>query len=76
MDIYNLVSFAGIFILLGLAWLLSSNRRNVNYRVIIWALVLQFVFSSFYFPDPRWSKSFSILKRHSSAGLRLGLCRG
>jgi len=31
MDIYNLVSFVGIFILLGLAWLLSANRRNVNY---------------------------------------------
>ncbi len=32
MDIYNLVSFLGVFILLGFAWLLSANRRNVNVR--------------------------------------------
>ncbi|MGB3364219.1 MAG: nucleoside transporter C-terminal domain-containing protein [Thermodesulfobacteriota bacterium] len=61
MDIYNLVSFAGIFILIGLAWLLSSNRRNVNYRVIIWALVLQFVFAAFIFLIPAGAKVFLYL---------------
>jgi CNT family concentrative nucleoside transporter len=61
MDIYNLVSFAGIFILMGLAWLFSSNRRNVNYRVIIWALVLQFVFAAFIFLIPAGAKVFLYL---------------
>jgi len=41
MDIYNLVSFAGMFVLLGFAWLLSSNRKNMNFRVIVWGIVLQ-----------------------------------
>ncbi len=61
MDIYNLVSFVGIFIMLGLAWLLSSNRRNVNYRVIIWALVLQFIFAAFIFLIPAGAKVFLYL---------------
>jgi len=61
MDIYNLVSFAGIFILMGLAWLFSSNRKNVNYRVILWALVLQFVFAAFIFLVPAGAKVFLYL---------------
>jgi len=61
MDIYNLVSFVGIFILLGLAWLLSTNRKNVNYRVIIWALVLQFIFAAFIFLIPAGTKVFLYL---------------
>ena len=36
MDTYNLVSFTGIFILLGFAWLLSNDKKNMNYKVIIW----------------------------------------
>lgn len=61
MDIYNLVSFTGIFILMGLAWLFSSNRRNVNYRVIIWALVIQFIFAAFIFLVPVGAKVFLYL---------------
>ena len=61
MDIYNLVSFVGIFILLGIAWLLSTNKRNVNYRVIIWALILQFVFAAFVFLLPQGAKFFLYL---------------
>ena len=41
MDIYNLVSFTGIFVLLGFALLLSSDRKNMNFRVICWGVVLQ-----------------------------------
>jgi len=61
MSIYNLVSFVGIFILLGLAWLFSSNRRNVNYRVILWAIVLQFIFAAFVFLLPAGAKFFLYL---------------
>ncbi len=61
MSIYNLVSFVGIFILLGLAWLFSSNRRNVNYRVILWAIVLQFIFAAFVFLIPAGAKFFLYL---------------
>lgn len=61
MSIYNLVSFVGIFILLGLAWLFSSNRRNVNYRVILWAILLQFLFGAFVFLVPQGAKFFLYL---------------
>jgi len=58
MDVYNFVSFFGVFILLGFAWLLSSNRRNVNVRLIFWALVLQVAIASFIFLVPAGSKLF------------------
>lgn len=41
----RLISFFGIFFILGIAWLLSNNRKKINYRVIIWGLVLQIVFA-------------------------------
>ncbi|MHC4630756.1 MAG: Na+ dependent nucleoside transporter N-terminal domain-containing protein [Planctomycetota bacterium] len=34
MDVYNLVSFAGIFALVAFAWILSANKKNMNWRVI------------------------------------------
>jgi CNT family concentrative nucleoside transporter len=58
MSIYNLVSFAGIFVLLGFAWIISSNRKNVNYHVIIWAILLQLVFGGFIFLLPAGAKVF------------------
>lgn len=61
MNICNLISFAGIFVLMGIAWLLSSNKRNVNYRVIIWALIIQFIFAGFIFLVPSGSKVFLYL---------------
>lgn len=61
MSVYNLVSFFGIFILLVLAWLISTNRRNINYRVIIWAILLQLVFGAFVFLLPAGAKVFLFL---------------
>jgi CNT family concentrative nucleoside transporter len=60
-SIYNLVSFLGIFVLLGIAWLISSNKRNVNYRVIIWAIALQLIFGAFVFLLPAGAKVFLFL---------------
>jgi CNT family concentrative nucleoside transporter len=58
MDIYNLVSFAGIFVLLGFAWLLSASRRNMNWRVIIWGIAIQLVIAVFIFVVPVGSRVF------------------
>lgn len=58
MSLYNLVSFAGIFILVGFAWLVSSDRKNVNYRVIIWGISLQLLFGAFIFLLPAGAKVF------------------
>ncbi|MCL4245196.1 MAG: nucleoside transporter, partial [Candidatus Dadabacteria bacterium] len=61
MGIYNLVSFLGIFILLAAAWALSANRKNVNFRVIIWAIALQLVIGAFVFQAPAGTKVFLYL---------------
>ncbi|MBI5740586.1 MAG: nucleoside transporter [Nitrospirae bacterium] len=55
---YNLVSFAGIFILMAFAWLLSTDRKVVNWRVIIWGTALQLLLALFIFMVPAGSKVF------------------
>lgn len=44
MDARNLISFFGLFVLIGLAWLISEDRRRFPWRVVIWGLALQLVF--------------------------------
>ncbi|MCK4857138.1 MAG: nucleoside transporter [candidate division Zixibacteria bacterium] len=58
METYNLVSFAGVFVLLILAWLLSADRRNLNWRVIGWGIGLQMGFALFIFVFPAGTKLF------------------
>jgi CNT family concentrative nucleoside transporter len=58
MDIYNLVSFTGIFILLGFAWLLSSDKKNMNWRVIAWGVGLQLLIAAFIFLVPAGTEVF------------------
>lgn len=41
----HLRSFLGIPILLGIAWLLSNNRKKVSLRIVLWGLALQIVFA-------------------------------
>ncbi len=52
MGIYNLVSFMGIFVILGIAWSFSEHRKVVNTRVIFWGLGLQFMFAFLIFVFP------------------------
>jgi len=61
MSIYNLVSFAGIFVLMAFAWLLSNDRRNMNWKVIFWGTALQLLFAVFVFVVPIGSKIFLFL---------------
>ena len=49
METYNLVSFAGIFLLLAFAWVLSADRRRMNWRVIVWGVGMQLVFGALVF---------------------------
>jgi len=42
---YRLISFFGIFILLGVAWLFSAHKRKVKWRTIIWGVGLQLIFA-------------------------------
>ncbi len=58
---YNLVSFAGIFVLLGVAWLLSSDRKAVDWRPVLWGTALQLLFALFIFVVPAGSKAFLLV---------------
>jgi len=74
METYNLISLAGIFILLGLAWLLSTNKKKMNWRLIFWGIGLQVLFALFIFVLPVGSKIFLfinniIVKVLESAGV-------
>jgi CNT family concentrative nucleoside transporter len=61
MDLYNLVSFVGIFFLLGFAWLFSEDKRNMNWRLILWGIGIQIFLASFIFVFPVGSKIFLLL---------------
>ena len=41
----RLISVLGCFVLLGIAWLLSNNKRDINFRVVFWGVLLQLVFA-------------------------------
>jgi CNT family concentrative nucleoside transporter len=58
---YNIISFSGIFILMAFAWMLSTNRRVINWRVILWGTLLQLIFALFIFVLPAGSKVFLII---------------
>ena len=40
----HLQGLIGMILLLGIAFILSNNRRQINYRIIVWGLSLQFIF--------------------------------
>jgi len=61
MSIYNLVSFLGIFVIAFFAWLCSSNRKVVNWRVVVWGIGLQLLFAFFIFVVPAGTKFFLFL---------------
>ena len=53
-SIFNLVSVVGLFVMLGLAWLMSSDRRNVNWRLVGMGLGLQLVLAAILFQSQSW----------------------
>ncbi len=61
MGIHNLVSLLGIFCLLLIAWLFSSSRRTINWRVIGWGVGLQLLFGFFVFFLPAGTKFFLMI---------------
>lgn len=54
----NLVSVAGLFILMAIAWLFSPYKRRVNWRVIAWGLVFQALVAVFIFYVPVGGRVF------------------
>jgi CNT family concentrative nucleoside transporter len=58
---YNLISFLGIFLLMAVAWVLSSDRKVVNWRVVIWGTAIQLLFALFIFLVPAGAKTFLVI---------------
>ena len=52
----NLISFFGMFGFMVVAWIFSADRSRVNWRVIVWGVVLQFGFAALIFVVPLGSK--------------------
>jgi concentrative nucleoside transporter, CNT family len=46
------LSFIGIFAMIGVAWLLSTNRDKVNWKLVGWGVGLQLAFAVFIFYVP------------------------
>jgi concentrative nucleoside transporter, CNT family len=61
MRLENLISFLGIFALVFVAWLFSTNRKVMNWRVIAWGIGLQIVFGLFVFKVPAGTRFFLII---------------
>jgi len=51
----NIISLLGVIVLLGLAWLLSYDKKNVPYKIIVWGLGLQFIFALIILRQDIWS---------------------
>lgn len=63
MDSYNFISLLGIFIIGGIAWLCSSHRNVINWRVVFWGISLQLVFALFIFTVPAGTKFFLLINK-------------
>ena len=63
MDMQNVVSFAGLFVLMGLAWVLSAHRRRMNWRVIGVGVGLQLLLGAIVFRAPGSRSAFQWINR-------------
>src|SRR2546430_2659028 len=48
----NLISFLGMFALMGFAWIFSSDRKTIHWRVVLWGMLLQISIALFIFKIP------------------------
>src|SRR5262249_3165915 len=42
---HQIVSFFGLFVLLGICWAASNNRKAINWRTVGWGMALQVLFA-------------------------------
>ena len=61
MDEYNVVSFLGLFVLVGVGWVFSADKRRMNWRVIGWGIGLQILIGLFIFVVPAGADVFLVV---------------
>lgn len=59
----RLTGFLGIAAILGIAFLMSNNRKAINYRVVFWGLGLQLAFAIFILATPIGKPVFMFLDK-------------
>ncbi|MFK8111965.1 MAG: NupC/NupG family nucleoside CNT transporter [Rubripirellula sp.] len=65
----NLISLLGIAVMIAMAVLMSSDRRNINWRLVGTGLVLQLLLAAVFFNSQRWTfpQSFSSFQSLANA---------
>jgi len=48
----KIISFLGMFVLLGIAWLFSSNKKSINLKTVLMGTLLQIVFAVLVLKSP------------------------
>ena len=56
----NLISIVGLFVMLLLAWLMSSARSKVNWRLVCVGIGLQVLLAAIFFNSQRWTFPFHL----------------
>ncbi len=57
----HFVGIIGIAVLLGIAWLMSNNRSQIPWKMVLWGLLLQLFFALFILKTPIGKPFFSVL---------------
>ncbi len=55
MSFLNLVSVVGLLVMLILAWLMSSHKTKVNWRLVVMGLGLQLLLAAIFFNSQSWT---------------------
>jgi CNT family concentrative nucleoside transporter len=50
----NAISAVGLFVMLGLAWLMSSHKNRINWRLVIIGVTLQIALAAIFFNSQSW----------------------
>jgi concentrative nucleoside transporter, CNT family len=61
MEFSRLISVFGFITILLIAWMFSVNRKVINWRVIVWGVVLEILFASFIFILPIGTQFFMLV---------------
>ena len=59
----KLIGILGIFVLLGIAYLMSSDKSKINSKTVLWGLGLQLLFALFILKSPLGNSIFSWLNK-------------
>ena len=57
------IGILGILTILGIAYLLSSNKKNINYRLVTWGLSIQLLFALLILKSPIGKPVFSFMDK-------------